>query len=65
MKTTIDVPEIELEDAMRFTDAKTKRDAVTRALQEFNRRHRMAAQVKFSGTFSETFPTNDMIEAAG
>ncbi len=63
MKTTIDIPEDELRDAMRFTRASTKREAVVTVLQEFNRRKRMAELVKYSGTFSDRFPTNDQIEA--
>jgi Arc/MetJ family transcription regulator len=63
MKTTIDIPDDELRDAMRFTKAKTKREAVVKVLEEFNRRRRMAELVKFSGTFSEAFPTNEAIEA--
>ena len=62
MKTTIDIPERELEDARRFTEAKTKREAVVRILEEFNRRRRMAELVKYSGTFSDRFPTNEEIE---
>jgi len=64
MKTTIDIPEKELKDAMRFARAATKRHAVVTAIEEFNRRHRMAELVKYSGTFSDSFPTNDQIEAA-
>lgn len=64
MKTTIDIPEDELRDAMRFTKAKTKRAAVVQILSEFNRRRRMSELVKYSGTFSDRFPTNDQIEAA-
>jgi hypothetical protein len=63
MKTTIDIPENELRDAMRFTKAKTKREAVVTVLEEFNRRRRMAELVKYSGTFNDAFPTNDEIEA--
>jgi Ca2+-binding EF-hand superfamily protein len=63
MKTTVDIPESELKDAMRFTKAKTKREAVVRILEEFNRRRRMAELVKYSGTFSNSFPTNEEIEA--
>lgn len=63
MKTTVDIPESELKDAMRFTKAKTKREAVVRVLEEFNRRRRMAELVKYSGTFSNSFPTNEEIEA--
>jgi Arc/MetJ family transcription regulator len=64
MKTTIDIPENELRDAMHFTKAKTKREAVVKVLEEFNRRRRMAELVKYSGTFSDSFPTNDQIEEA-
>ena len=63
MTTTIDIPEDELKEAMRFTKAKTKREAVVRVLTEFNRRRRMAELVRYSGTFSDRFPTNDQIEA--
>lgn len=63
MKTTVDIPENELRDAMRFTKARTKREAVVKVLAEFNRRRRMAELVKHSGTFSDGFPTNDEIEA--
>jgi hypothetical protein len=64
VKTTVDIPEKELKDAMRFAKAKTKREAVLAALEAFNRRHRMAELVKYSGTFGDGFPTNDQIEAA-
>jgi Arc/MetJ family transcription regulator len=50
MKTTIDIPDRELQDAMRFLKADTKREAVVAALRDFNRRHRMARLVRFSGT---------------
>jgi Arc/MetJ family transcription regulator len=50
MKTTIDIPEDELADAMRFTRARTKREAVVVALTDFNRRQRMAALVKHRGS---------------
>jgi len=63
MKTTVDIPEGELRDAMRFTKAKTKREAVVTVLVDFNRRRRMAELVKFAGTFSDAFPGNDEIEA--
>jgi hypothetical protein len=63
LKTTVDIPENELKDAMRFTKARTKREAVVRVLEEFNRRRRMAELVKYSGTFTNSFPTNEEIEA--
>jgi putative antitoxin of VapBC-like toxin-antitoxin system len=63
MKTTVDIPDVELKAAMRFTKAKTKREAVVKVLEDFNRRQRMAQLVKYSGSFSDAFPTNDEIEA--
>ena len=51
MKTTVDIPNDELADAMRFTKAKTKRQAIVTAITDFNRRQRVAALVKHAGTF--------------
>ena len=62
MKTTIDIPDKELRDAMKFTKSKTKREAVVHALVDFNRRQRMAELVKYTGTF-KSLMTNDEIEA--
>lgn len=41
MKTTIDIPEIAMAEAMKFTGAKTKRDAVVTAVEHFNRLKRL------------------------
>ncbi len=61
MKTTIDIPTSELEDAMKYARAKTKRDAVVTALKDYNRRKRMAELIKYSAT-SDTFMSNEEIE---
>lgn len=58
MKTTIDIPLDDLEEAMRHTRAKTKREAVVTALAEFNRRCRLARSVDRFGTF-EHFLTRE------
>ena len=50
VKTTADTLDDELSDAMRFTRAKTKREAVVTALADFNRRRRMAELVEYAGT---------------
>jgi len=50
MKTTIDIPDKELKDAMSFTHARTKREAVVTALTDFNRRHRIAALKRHLGS---------------
>jgi Arc/MetJ family transcription regulator len=51
MKTTVDIPEEALEEAMRHAGAKTKREAVVVALEEYNRRRRLARLVDELGTF--------------
>lgn len=61
MKTTIDIPEKTLADAMRFTGAKTKREAVVKVLEEFNRQHSVKDLIASFGTWE--MATNDEIEA--
>jgi len=61
MKTTVDIPDNELQDAMRYGRAKTKREAIVTALVDYNRRQRMAELVKYSGT-SDTLMSNAAIE---
>lgn len=61
MKTTIDIPDAALADAMRFTGAKTKREAVVKALQEYNRQQLVKEVVASFGTWD--IATNDEIEA--
>jgi Arc/MetJ family transcription regulator len=61
MKTTIDIPDEELRQAIRFTGAKTKKDAVVFALKDFNRRQRLAMLAKMLGTFND-FMTPDELK---
>jgi Arc/MetJ family transcription regulator len=58
MKTTIDIPDEELRQVMKYTKAKTKREAVVYAIKDFNRRKRFAHLAKMLGTF-EDFMTQD------
>lgn len=51
MKTTVDIPRKELEEAMGYLNARTKREAIVAALVEFNRRRRLAALADKFGTF--------------
>ncbi len=60
MKTTIDIPENELADAIRFTNARTKREAVVAALQDFNRRKRMAELIMHAGTCEELMDVDEL-----
>ena len=50
MKTTVDIPDRELEDAMRFTRARTKREAIVTAIADFNSRRRMAELARYAGS---------------
>ncbi|MEO8683169.1 MAG: type II toxin-antitoxin system VapB family antitoxin [Vicinamibacterales bacterium] len=58
MKTTIDIPDRELRDVVRFTGASTKREAVVVAIADYNRRRRLAKVADQFGTLSG-FMTRD------
>lgn len=62
MKTTIDIPDELLADAMKFTGAKTKRDAVVKAIESFNRLQKIENLIATAGTFA-ALPSNDELEA--
>lgn len=62
VKTTIDIPDATLEEVMRFTGAKTKREAVLRALDDYNRQQKVKQLIGSFGTWD--IATNDEIEAA-
>lgn len=62
MKTTIDIPENALLEAIRYTGAKTKREAVVFALLDFNRRRRLAALTGILGTFTDFMTQDDLLE---
>ncbi len=61
MKTTMNLPDREVEEAMISTGARTKKEAVVAALVEFNRRRRLEQLVSQLGTF-EGFPTPEDVE---
>jgi len=63
MKTTIDIPEMALSDAMRFTKARTKKEAVVTALEDFNRRRRMAEATRVLGTSTTFMTKGDLMKA--
>ena len=60
MKTTIDIPETELREAMKFTNARTKREAVVTALVDYNRRMRMAALARYAGTCTDLMSPEEL-----
>lgn len=50
MKTTVDIPDQELADAIRFTNARTKREAIVGAIVYFNQRMRLAELTRYAGS---------------
>ena len=50
MKTTVDIPDQTLKDALKFSKAKTKREAILTALNEYNRRQRVEKLIKKFGS---------------
>jgi len=60
VKTTIDIPENELSDVVRFTRAKTKQEAVVTAIADFNRRRRMAELVQYAGTCPDMMTVEEL-----
>jgi Arc/MetJ family transcription regulator len=63
MKTTVDIPEELLKEAMRNAKAATKRDAVLVALEEFNRRHRLDKARELLGTFDHLITVPQLRDA--
>lgn len=60
MKTSVDIPEDELADAIKFTKAKTKREAVVCAIKDFNRRMRMAELTRYSDTCGDLISPREL-----
>ena len=62
MKTTIDIPDNVLSDAIRYTKAKTKKDAVLDALEDYIRRQKVVSLTASFGTWD--MESNTKIETA-
>ena len=60
MKTTLDIPDHVLEDAIKYTGAKTKRDAIVTAVTDFNRRRKLASLADHLGTFDDFISPNEL-----
>lgn len=60
MKTTIDLPKRELEEAMRHSKAKTKTEAVGTAVADYNRRQRLAKLADKLGTFEDMITRDEL-----
>ncbi|MGD8329589.1 MAG: type II toxin-antitoxin system VapB family antitoxin [Acidobacteriota bacterium] len=62
MKTTVDIPDDELDEIMRLTGAKTKKEAVVTAIREFNRRRKLDDVLDRLGTFEEVMSQQELQE---
>ncbi len=51
MKTSVDIPEEALAEAIRHSGAKTKKEAIVTAIVDYNRRRRVARLAARFGTF--------------
>ena len=61
MKTTIDIPDGLLEETMKFTGAKTKREAVVTAVERFKRLKRLEKlNARVRGQFKDFMTQNDL-----
>ena len=61
MKTTIDIPDGTMEEAMKFTGAKTKREAVVTAVERFNRLKRLEKlNARVRGQFRDFMTQSDL-----
>ena len=60
MKTIIDIPENELQEIIKYTGAKSKKEAVVYAIRDFNKRHRLAEIAKILGTFDDFMTQDDL-----
>ena len=51
MKTSLDIPDQALRELRRNTKAKTMREAILRAISEYNHRHRLSQLAQSLGTY--------------
>ncbi len=62
MKTMVDIPDAELSDAVRFTQAKTASEAVKVAIVDFNRRQRIRELAVDAGTCPDLITVDELRE---
>ena len=62
IKTTVEIPDHSLKTLLKLTQAKTKREAIVTAVDDFNRRHAVDAVVNRFGKLA--IASNDEIEAS-
>ncbi len=60
MKTTVDIPDKTLKDALKFSKAKTKREIIVWALDEYVRRERVERLIAKFGTMDGIMTQEDL-----
>ncbi len=60
MKTTVEIPNEELEQLIAYTGAKTKKDAINAAIKSFNKQQRLLALAKKLGTFQNFIDADEL-----
>jgi len=60
MKTTVDIPKELLEEAIRLTGARTKREAVVTVIADYTRRQRIAALRRHLGTCKNLMTADEL-----
>jgi hypothetical protein len=65
MKTTIDIPDKLLREAMKITKASTKREAVISALEELRRREQAKKVIASFGTFKDFMTRKELRQMRG
>jgi len=60
MKTTVDIPQKELEELMKNTKTTLKREAIVTAIVDFNRRKRLQKLGRLFGTFKKLISLDEL-----
>ena len=65
MKTTVDIPDDMLGELLENTEARTKRDAILTAIEEYNRKKKIAALADVVGTFDQFMTADELNQSRG
>lgn len=60
MKTTIDIPEEVMQDALRVSGARSKREVVLNALRQYVQRKRVAELARHAGTCDDLMAIDEL-----
>ena len=65
MKTTVDIPDDMLGELIENTEARTKREAILTAIEEYNRKKKIAALADVVGTFDQFMTADELNQSRG